>query len=93
MLGAVLIAATIPQVAAAQPVPPPAADYGKGDVCHQAKEAAAASGHRVRCLGYPGRFSYHKDNCRWIDDVSAGGDHQFEVCHDPDGAWRPSGRD
>jgi hypothetical protein len=91
MTGAALVAwASIAQIAAAQPVPAPAADYGKGDVCHQ---AAAPAGHRVKCLGYPGRFSYHKTNCRWIDDVSAGGDHQFEVCHDPDGAWRPSGRD
>lgn len=92
MLGAVVVA-SIPQIAAAQPVPPPAADYGKADVCKQAAAEAARTGHKVKCLSYPSRFSFHKNNCHWLDDRAAGGEHQFEVCRDPDGAWRPSGRD
>ena len=59
--------------------------------------AGAVAGHEigknsVKCLSYPHRFRYHRSNCRWVQDPDQDG-HQFEVCRDSDGVWRPSGRD
>ena len=46
----------------------------------------------VKCLDYPRRVSYHRNGCRWVSEYYDGRDHQFEVCRDRDGVWRPSGR-
>ncbi|HVN00655.1 MAG TPA: hypothetical protein VMT68_10615 [Caulobacteraceae bacterium] len=59
--------------------------------------AGAAIGHAVgrdsvQCEPYPPRFSYHEDNCRWVSEYYGDGRHEFEVCRDRDGVWRPSGR-
>jgi hypothetical protein len=57
----------------------------------------AVAGHAVgkssvRCAAYPRRISYHRPNCRWVEEYYGGRDHSFEVCRDRDGVWRPSGR-
>ena len=57
----------------------------------------AVAGHAVgkssvRCAAYPRRISYHRPNCRWVEEYYGGGDHSFEVCRGHDGVWRPSGR-
>jgi hypothetical protein len=59
--------------------------------------AGAAIGHAVgkdsvQCLPYPPRISAHDPNCHWASENYDDGEHQFEVCRDPDGVWRPSGR-
>jgi hypothetical protein len=46
----------------------------------------------VQCEPYPPRISYHEGNCRWVTVVEPDGQHDFEICHDSDGVWRPSGR-
>lgn len=56
----------------------------------------AVAGHEigrnsVRCLAYPHRF-HARYNCRWVEQDWRGRPHQFELCRDPDGVWRPSGR-
>jgi hypothetical protein len=86
LAGAGAIVLSIPQVAASQPVPPPAAAFGPGDICHPAGKPV------LKCRSYPGRIGYHRSNCHWVEQIGAA-DHQFEVCRDPDGVWRPSGRD
>ncbi|HWA64226.1 MAG TPA: glycine zipper 2TM domain-containing protein [Caulobacteraceae bacterium] len=48
--------------------------------------------HSVRCLNYPARVGYHRNNCRWVEERRHGEDQEFEVCRDRDGVWRPSGR-
>ncbi len=57
----------------------------------------AVAGHAigrssVQCLPYPPRIEAHEHSCRWVSQAYDGADHQFEVCRDPDGVWRPSGR-
>ncbi|MGI8840021.1 MAG: glycine zipper 2TM domain-containing protein [Caulobacteraceae bacterium] len=57
----------------------------------------AVAGHQIakssiRCLAYPRRISYHRPNCRWVQERYYGRDHDFEVCRGGDGVWRPSGR-
>lgn len=56
----------------------------------------AVAGHEigrnsVRCLPYPHRFPA-RAHCRWVEQDWRGRPHQFELCRDPDGVWRPSGR-
>ncbi|MFO1015589.1 MAG: glycine zipper 2TM domain-containing protein [Caulobacteraceae bacterium] len=46
----------------------------------------------VRCTSYPRRISYHRDNCRWVQEYYGNRWHDFEVCQGRDGVWRPSGR-
>ncbi len=46
----------------------------------------------VRCVDYPRRVSYRRDNCRWVQEYYGGRNHDFEVCRGRDGVWRPSGR-
>ena len=132
LAGAALIAASsgaAPTIASAQPYP----DYGRGDICHHERQAAATrgsvvgailggvfgasvagrhdraagaiiggsvgavaghaiGGHSVACEEYPRRISWHRDNCHWVREFYDGADHEFEVCRDTDGVWRPSGR-
>lgn len=64
------------------------APAGRG---HRAAGAVAGGGS-VQCLPYPPRIETHEHNCRWVRDADGGADHQFEVCREPDGVWRPSGR-
>jgi len=52
----------------------------------------AAGANSVRCLAYPPRIETHGDACHWVSEDYDGGPHEFEVCQDPDGVWRPSGR-
>lgn len=52
----------------------------------------AIARHSVRCMSYPGRVGYHRSNCRWVSERRDDGDHEFEICRDRDGVWRPSGR-
>jgi uncharacterized protein YcfJ len=52
----------------------------------------AAGASSVQCLPYPPRIEAHGDTCQWVNDAYDGGPHEFEVCRDPDGVWRPSGR-
>jgi len=59
--------------------------------------AGAVIGHTVgassvECLSYPPRVEAHGDGCQWVSDDYGGGPHEFEVCRNPDGVWRPSGR-
>jgi hypothetical protein len=85
-LTAALASVVTPLAAAAQP---PGA-YWTGDICHQPQPAAGQGA--LKCLAYPPRIETHEHNCRWVEDVYGGGAHQFEVCRDPVGVWRPSGR-
>jgi len=48
-------------------------------------------GHSVRCLAYPYRFR-PRHHCHWVEQDHHGHPRQFELCRDPDGVWRPSGR-
>ena len=52
----------------------------------------AAGRSSVHCVEYPPRISYHDGNCRWVQEHYGDRDHDFEVCRDRDGVWRPSGR-
>lgn len=52
----------------------------------------AAGRNSVQCVQYPSRLSYHDSNCRWVQEYYNDRRHDFEVCRDPDGVWRPSGR-
>ena len=47
--------------------------------------------HSVKCLAYPARFHAHP-RCYWVEDDTASTPTQFELCRDPDGEWRESGR-
>ena len=56
----------------------------------------AVAGHEigrnsVRCLTYPHRF-HPRSHCRWVEQDWGGRPHQVELCRDPGGVWRPSGR-
>ncbi len=62
----------------------------------------AVAGHQiaknsVRCVDPPRRVAA-RDNrgrnasCRWVQEYYGGRNHDFEVCRDRDGVWRPSGR-
>lgn len=56
----------------------------------------AVAGHEigrnsVRCLAYPHRIP-PRVHCRWVEQDWHGRPHQFELCRDPNGVWRPSGR-
>ena len=53
---------------------------------------AATSTHPIQCQPYPPRVQAHADPCHWVSDFYAGAAHEFEVCREPDGVWRPSGR-
>ncbi len=86
LLVAALALAAAPIGALAQP---PDAHWS-GDICHQPAPAAAQG--LVKCLAYPPRVETHQHNCRWVEDAYGDAAHQFEVCRDPDGVWRPSGR-
>jgi uncharacterized protein YcfJ len=48
--------------------------------------------HSVKCSAYPRGVTNHRDNCRWVEEYYSGEYHDFEVCQDRDGVWRPSGR-
>ncbi len=52
----------------------------------------AAGANSVECLPYPPRVETHEGRCRWVSEDYDGGPREFEVCRDPDGVWRPSGR-
>ena len=75
-----------------------AREYGSGDICRQPKRdnvntVMVASGPRaVRCEAYPRGITYHRDNCRWVQEYYSGEYHHFELCQDRGGVWRPSGR-
>ena len=56
----------------------------------------AVAGHQiaknsVRCVDRPRRVAA-RNNCRWVQEYYGGRNHEFEVCRDRDGVWRPSGR-
>lgn len=57
---------------------------------HPSRRAVEAGA--PQCLTYPPRVETHQPNCRWVQDVYGGAAHQFEVCRESDGVWRPSGR-
>jgi hypothetical protein len=52
----------------------------------------SAGANSVQCLAYPPRIEAHGAACHWVSEDYDGGPHEFEVCQDPDGVWRPSGR-
>ena len=89
LVGALIVAAA-PAASSAQS---PGA-YWRGDICHQQKPAAghAIGASSVTCLPYPPRVVAHEANCRWVAEDVGGAAHDFEVCKDRDGVWRPSGR-
>ncbi len=58
--------------------------YFAADICHNPRVA--------RCMAYPGRISYHRSNCRWVEETSPPPAHSLEVCLGKGGVWRPSGR-
>jgi hypothetical protein len=41
---------------------------------------------------HPSRVADHRANCHWVRETYDGADHDFELCKDSDGVWRPSGR-
>jgi hypothetical protein len=47
--------------------------------------------HSVKCLAYPARFRAHP-HCYWVEDEETAAPGQFELCRDPNGEWRESGR-
>ncbi|MGH6957070.1 MAG: hypothetical protein ACREEW_10460 [Caulobacteraceae bacterium] len=61
----------------------PATAVWRGDICRAAG---------LQCLKYPRRVEYHEPNCRWVGQSEGAAVRQFEVCRDPRGVWRPSGR-
>lgn len=64
----------------------------------------AVAGHQigksqVKCVNPPPRVAARykqqartNNNCRWVQEYYGGRNHDFEVCRDRDGVWRPSGR-
>ena len=65
----------------------------------------AVAGHQigknqVKCVSPPRRAQAVRSNasqagnnhCRWVQEYYGGRNHDFEVCRDRDGVWRPSGR-
>jgi hypothetical protein len=52
----------------------------------------AAGADSIECLPYPPRVEAHDAACQWVSQSYDGAPHQFEVCKESDGAWRPSGR-
>ena len=52
----------------------------------------AAGANSVQCLPYPPRVEAHQGDCHWVSEDYDGAHHEFEVCRDTDGVWRPSGR-
>ena len=52
----------------------------------------AAGADSIDCLPYPPRVEAHDPNCDWVSQNYDGAPHQFEVCKESDGVWRPSGR-
>ena len=63
----------------------------------------AVAGHQiaknsVRCVDPPRRVAARynnagrNSNCRWVQEYYGGRNHEFEVCRNKDGVWRPSGR-
>src|SRR5213594_4079885 len=79
------------------------AAVGSGVAGHGAKTEGAVIGgvagavagnqigrHSVKCSAYPRGVTYHRANCRWVQEYYDGAYHDFEVCQDRDGVWRPS---
>ena len=57
--------------------------------------AGALAGHAigedsVECLSYPLRVNAHEGNCHWVSEFYDGAQHEFEVCRESDGVWRPT---
>jgi hypothetical protein len=52
----------------------------------------AVGANSIQCLPYPPRVEAHDGACQWVSDSYDGAPHQFEVCKESDGVWRPSGR-
>jgi hypothetical protein len=52
----------------------------------------ATNAHPIACLPYPPRIQAHAAPCQWVSDFYGGAAHEFEVCREGDGVWRPSGR-
>lgn len=73
------------------PKPPPTASSSllQG---HSDAAPVANSAHPIECLSYPARVKVHADPCHWVSDFYDGAAHEFEVCREGDGVWRPSGR-
>lgn len=59
---------------------------------HADAAPAVSSAHPMQCLAYPARVKAHADPCHWVSDFYDGAAHEFEVCREADGVWRPSGR-
>ena len=59
---------------------------------HADAAPAVSSAHPIQCLPYPPRVKAHADPCHWVSDFYDGAAHEFEVCREADGLWRPSGR-
>ena len=54
----------------------------------------AVIGHQVakndfKCMTYPKGIVAHVDY-RWVQADYGGCNHQYDVCREPDGVWRPS---
>jgi hypothetical protein len=59
---------------------------------HADAVGAVSSAHPIQCLPYPARIQAHANPCHWVSDFYEGAAHEFEVCREGDGVWRPSGR-
>jgi hypothetical protein len=59
---------------------------------HSKAAADATGAHPIECLPYPPRIQAHANPCHWVSDFYDGAAHEFEVCREGDGVWRPSGR-
>jgi hypothetical protein len=85
---AAALLASAPFAASAQP---PGAQWA-GDVCHQGGPKPEPGAQPPQCLPYPPRIKAHDNPCQWVSEVYDGAAHEFEVCREHDGVWRPSGR-
>jgi len=74
---------------APRPVATPSSSLLQG---HADAAAAVSNAHPIQCQPYPARIKAHADACHWVSDLYDGAAHEFEVCREKDGVWRPSGR-
>jgi len=75
------------------PPPKPAATPSSSLIQgHADAGPGVSSAHPIQCLPYPARVKAHADPCQWVSDFYDGAAHEFEVCREADGVWRPSGR-
>ena len=74
------------------PAPKPTPAASSSLLHHSDAAPVVSSAHPIECLPYPPRIQAHAAPCQWVSDFYDGAAHEFEVCREGDGIWRPSGR-